>query len=379
MSKLTKFIRHPYRFFSDMARKRRLAEEAAGEDDGRIPTYLFGLSPWKEFMTFWFPERRMIHIGRKVSQKEFNANWAPRILASSASEIMIWGFKASEYLHRFVEKHDLKLWYVEDGFIRSIGLGASKTPPFSLALDSRTPYFNARAESDLEHLLQSYDFTSDPTLLPRAEALMRKILDTGLSKYNLSSPVDIREIYGPKTSRRILVIGQVEDDASIACGCERAVTNNELVELAHIENPGCQIIYKPHPDVLHQKRQALSDPNEVRHLCKILADVPLSQAFETVDQVYTITSLAGFEALMRGIPVTTVGCPFYSGWGLTDDRQRNERRTRKLGVLEVFAASYILYPKYFDPIHRVSLTPEEAVERLVSLRAGKGEESPCGK
>ena len=33
----------------------------------------------------------------------------------------------------------------------------------------------------------------------------------------------------------------------------------------------------------------------------------------------TMTSLAGFEALLRGKPVTTHGQPFYAGWGLTED------------------------------------------------------------
>ena len=32
-----------------------------------------------------------------------------------------------------------------------------------------------------------------------------------------------------------------------------------------------------------------------------------------------MTSLMGFEALLRGIPVTTLGTPFYAGWGLTTD------------------------------------------------------------
>jgi len=139
--------------------------------------------------------------------------------------------------------------------------------------------------------------------------------------------------------------------------------------IAVLENPDAQVIYKPHPDVMNGHRAMASNPDDVRHICHVLdQDIPLAQAFETIDHVYTITSQAGFEALMRGIPVTTLGCPFYSGWGLTDDRQPTERRQRKLSLEEVFAGAYILYPKYFDPIYKVPLTPEEAVDRLVKLR-----------
>jgi capsular polysaccharide export protein len=113
----------------------------------------------------------------------------------------------------------------------------------------------------------------------------------------------------------------------------------------------------------------LSDPDDVRHLCMVLEqDVPLAQAFETVDHVYTITSQAGFEALMRGIHVTTLGCPFYAGWGLTDERQPNPRRTRKLTVEQVLAGAYLLYPKYFDPLYKQPISSEQAIERLLALK-----------
>ena len=40
-----------------------------------------------------------------------------------------------------------------------------------------------------------------------------------------------------KNKKRILVIGQVEDDASIKYGCKKPITNTELVYLAYMENP----------------------------------------------------------------------------------------------------------------------------------------------
>ncbi|ACP22409.1 hypothetical protein, Rkp3_001a (plasmid) [Sinorhizobium fredii NGR234] len=149
----------------------------------------------------------------------------------------------------------------------------------------------------------------------------------------------------------MLVVGQVEGDASIRYGCPSAVTNNDLVRLAASEQPEAQILYRPHPDVLSRVRPARSDPAEVAHFCELITEnLPLAEALRTVDHVYTITSLAGLEALMRGIRVTTAGSPFYAGWGLTSDRQPNPRRGRKLSLEALFAGAYLLYPYYFDPV-----------------------------
>ncbi|HDR2525017.1 TPA: hypothetical protein QCI33_004727, partial [Enterobacter roggenkampii] len=260
-----------------------------------------------------------------------------------------------------------KKTYVEDGFLRSVGLGAAHTPPLSLNFDSKTLYFNSREESDLEMLLNTYDF--DEKLIERAKVFKDKLIKSGISKYNNSVPTNISSIYGDKKSKRILVIGQVEDDASIEYGSKVKYTNNDLVMIARLENPDAQVIYKPHPDVLNGFRKYQSNPKDVRHICQIITqDIPLSQSLETIDHVYTISSLAGFEALIRGIYVTTLGCPFYSGWGLTDDRQENSRRQRNLSIDELFAIAYIEYPKYFDPIYRKYITPEEALDVLVRQR-----------
>lgn len=344
MSKLTKFFRDPVMFFRDAASNRRATTRTG------VPTYVVGFSTWKQYMRKYFSDRNLMFLPRDISEQEFNHVWKRKILSDKSSEIFIWGFKAPVYLLDFAKKSNVKVVFVEDGFIRSINLGATKAPPMSLCLDTRTPYFNSQTASDLEVLLNEYDFSANAALLDRADKAIQLLLNSGVSKYNDASAVDIEKIYGPKTGKRILVIGQVEDDASIKFGCETAITNNDLVRMAAQENPGAQIIFKPHPDVLAGHRGGYSNPGDVANICHILKDkIPLAQAFETIDHVYTITSLAGFEALLRGIKVTTVGAPFYSGWGLTDDRQATSRRVRKLNINELFAGAYLLYPQYFEP------------------------------
>lgn len=329
----------------------------------RTVTFAFHFHGWKRpILERYFPDRQFRYVPLYISAEAFRDEWVPRILAEHQPEIFVWSLRAPEGLREFADRHGIRLFFMEDGFVRSLAPSASRTPPLSLALDSGTVYFDSRSPSDLERLLSTYAFDDDPDLLARAEKGIRFLLETGVSKYNSATDADVAALYGPKDRKRVLVIGQVEDDASILYGCDRPFTNNDLVRLAAQENPGAQIIYKPHPDILNRVRLAQSDPADVAGICDII-DRPLSmsRAFETIDHVYSITSLAGFEALMRGLKVTVCGSPFYAGWGLTDDRQPNARRERKLSVLALFAGAYLLYPRYFDPVTGAEVSFEATV------------------
>ncbi|WP_044179829.1 capsular polysaccharide biosynthesis protein [Phytobacter massiliensis] len=358
--KIKKLLSNPSLFFRDAIANYK--QKNNPQNDGVI--FAFHINDWKRpILQSWFNDKKFCFVPFNFKNNKIKNDWLRRIKNTKNAEFFIWGMNLPEPFASL----EVKKTFIEDGFIRSVGLGASHTPPLSLNFDSRTLYFNARKESDLEYLLNTYNFDED--LLDRARNLKKKLIEAGISKYNNSARSDITEIYGPKEKKRILVIGQVEDDASIEYGSITKYSNNDIVMIAHMENPDAQIIYKPHPDVLNGFRKHQSNPKDVRHLCQIITqDIPLSQALESIDHVYTISSLAGFEALIRDIKVTTLGCPFYSGWGLTDDRQENSRRNRVLTIDELFAASYILYPKYFDPIYRKYITPEQALDVLIRQR-----------
>ncbi|WP_234879360.1 capsular polysaccharide biosynthesis protein [Sinorhizobium americanum] len=317
-----------------------------------MSTFAVHVTEWKRpFLERLFPDRRFHFLPKNLSDSDFDRTWKPRILLQGPSEIFVWGAALPPALAAIAVEQNIPVWFVEDGFLRSARPSASRTRPLSLALDSRTPYFDCHRPSDLEVLLSSYDFEADAALMERAHAGVALLLESGISKYNGALQRTAEEVYGAKTRKRVLVVGQVEDDASIRYGCPSPMTNNDLVRLAASEQPDAQILYKPHPDVLSRVRPARSDPAEVAHLCEVVTEsLPLAEALRTVDHVYTITSLAGFEALMRGIEVTTAGSPFYAGWGLTDDRQPNPRRGRKLSLEALFAGAYLLYPRYFDPV-----------------------------
>ena len=326
---------------------------------------------WKRaILQAYFPKTRFIYLPLYISDRAFNRDWAEIVKTSEKPALLVWGMNVPAAVIAFAGQNSIPIYFLEDGFIRSLVPNASHGAPFSLTLDSQAPYFNSRQSSDLEHILRSYDFAADPELLDRSRSAIQKLLESGLSKYNaVRAPVLAHEI-ARKNKRRILVIGQVEDDASIMFGCDRPLTNNDVVRAAAAENSDCEILYKPHPDVLNGVRQRLSNPAEIAHLCKIVTSpVPLPELLGTVDHVYTITSLGGFEALLRGVAVTVMGCPFYAGWGLTDDRQTISRRGRKLSLEEVFAGAYLLYPRYFDPLNGTEIDFEGCLELAVRWRA----------
>ncbi len=249
---------------------------------------------------------------------------------------------------------------VEDGFLRSRGLGADLIAPLSLVLDDVGIYYDASRSSRLEDILNTCDQLTKAER-DRAEALTADIVAAGLSKYNLDAgpTPDLPE------GRKILVPGQVEDDASIRFGTTEVTTNRDLLNATRAANPAAKIIYKPHPDVEAGLRPgALPEAGEIADL--VLADTDPIAALTAVDEVWTMTSLLGFEALLRGIDVTCLGMPFYAGWGLTDDRTMPiPRRSARLDLAGLVWGTLIAYPRYLDPVTKLPCPPEVVVDRLI--------------
>ncbi|SEH23855.1 cell surface protein [Rhizobium sp. NFR12] len=347
--------------------------------DGRH-VFAVHIRRWKRGMLeAYFPHSSFQYLPLYLSDLTFVRDWQDLILATPGATLLVWSRNVSDAILEFAHSNHIPLVFLEDGFIRSLVGNASKSLPFSLTLDSRTPYFDSRQPSDLEDILNRYDFDADPDLMERARAGIDLLLRSGLSKYNSASRqgagADVLAVKAVpadsvvQAQRRILVIGQVEDDASIRFGCDRPFTNNDLVRLAATENPDAEILYKPHPDVLNGVRAQRSDPSDVAHLATIVsAPVSLPELLARADHVYAITSLAGFEALLRGLPVTLAGCPFYAGWGLTDDRQPNPRRGRRLTIEQLFAAAYLLYPRYFNPVDGTQIDFETCLALALQWR-----------
>jgi capsular polysaccharide export protein len=254
---------------------------------------------------------------------------------------------------------------IEDGFIRSVGLGANCVPPLSTIVDFTGIYFDPNQESDLENILQKDKF--DEKLCRRAAALKNRLIEAEISKYGQGrNDIKLTDI----NRYKVLVAGQVEDDRSICTG-GAGMTNLELLARARTHAPDAHIIYKPHPDVVAGHRKGhVETADALRFADEIQNNAAITSLIEAVDGVHVITSLAGFEALLRGKAVTTHGVPFYAGWGLTKDLSEvPARRTRRLSLDELVAGTLLLYPRYTDPVTRLPCSAELLVERMAQGEA----------
>ena len=130
-------------------------------------------------------------------------------------------------------------------------------------------------------------------------------------------------------------------------------------------HPDAFIIYKPHPDVESRNRKGrIPDGEALRYADRVVRNVRMDVLLGIVDEVHTLTSLTGFEALLRGIEVHAYGGPFYAGWGLTHDRVDFPRRRAGLSLEELIAGTLILYPSYYDWQTKGFCTPEDICYRL---------------
>jgi capsular polysaccharide export protein len=168
----------------------------------------------------------------------------------------------------------------------------------------------------------------------------------------------------------VLVPGQVEDDASVRFGGGAGIQGNAgLLRAVRTTCPDAYIVYKPHPDVLSGNRVGAIAPTQERLWDRVVERVALSECLSRVHEVHTLTSLVGFEALLRGLPVVTYGQPFYAGWGLTQDRHPPGRRTRRRSLDELVAAALLRYPRYVSWSSRSFCSAEDKVWELEEQRS----------
>lgn len=342
----------------EAARQAAFLRDAAAEN--ARPSVCVGVSRWKRRRIARFlegdggPPVFVGSPGRAVARAK-----------ACGGRVVAWETRMPRRLDEICAAAGVPLLRMEDGFLRSVGLGAAFLPGASCVLDGRGIYYDPRRESDLEHILATATF--DKALVARAAALREEVVALRLSKYNVGRPAALDGV--PTDRPVVLVPGQVEDDASVLLGSPGCRGNRALLEAARRRNPDAYLIFKPHPDVEAGLRRGRIPEDEVRRLAdRVVADAPIVDLLERVDAVETMTSLAGFEALMRGVPTIVHGRPFYAGWGLTQDRDPPERRSRRLALDELVAGALILYPRYLDPLSGLRCPPEVLVRHLAAAR-----------
>lgn len=318
--------------------------------------YLYGFSPWKKtFLKAYlnFPDIKT-HFKRYIKPAKNQA-------------VVAWGAKAARLRRLGYEQ----ITTVEDGFIRSIGLGAQLIRPCSLVFDPIGIYYDATRPSQLEYILNDTKLCQQQ--LKRIQNLHQQILALNISKYNVGNHqlIELSHIQ----QKKILVVGQVEDDLSIQLGGIDIKTNAGLLKQVRQNHPEAYIIYKPHPDVVAGLRLGAISENEIKQYAdRVESDISITQLYACIDELHTITSLSGFEALLRGVKVYCYGMPFYAGWGLTQDRHSSTRRHARLSLDELMYGVLIEYPSYNYPALNASpnllalCTPEAVIEHISSQK-----------
>ncbi len=324
--------------------------------NGQVPIVVTGVSKWKH--------RAIISFWRRAKFVAIPAT-VVTLAKTEKAAVGVWASREPKELARLCREQDLPLLRIEDGFLRSIGLGAELQAPASLVFDRTGIYFDASCASDLENLIQ-VSVTLAPNDLERSRNLRARIVSLDISKYNVGRQFEPPTVIN---KRRILVAGQVEGDASIRFACDKIRTNGDLLQAVRQANPEAYVIYKPHPDVLAGLRLGHLTKQQSAAADLVMKDISAQSAINFVDEVWTMTSLLGFEALIRGKKVVTFGMPFYAGWGLTEDRGMScARRSARPSLDGLVHAALIGYPRYIDPKSGIFATPEQIVEVLARPR-----------
>lgn len=307
---------------------------------------LWGFNDWKYgFITQYLKDYRVAFAPRKSMSVKILYNL--RKFPEPIHNFVVWGINETLWVRALAKIKRLKIWRMEDGFLRSVNLGANHSTPYTIVLDKSGIYFDGRNTSDLVNILNNYDFLADYKLKDETKECLQLWKDHSFSKYNLPS-MQFKKISTPKMRHRIAILGQVSGDASLKYANPKKYNSFDLIQEAIKEHPRSQIIYRPHPEEL-QKNKLWNSKfiKKIENICEVVdPGTGLVEFLDDIDEVYTISSLSGFEALLHGKNVTVFGTPFYAGWGLTVDRAPILNRQRKLSKENLFSAVYLLYSQY---------------------------------
>ncbi len=326
----------------------------------RVATlYALGFSLWKRAFISRFAEGladRVVYVGREHQLHQ-------RI--QDGDGVLIWGMNTL----RVPLTVSAAVWRMEDGFIRSCGLGAELRRPGSLVLDSQGIYYNATQPSDLEQSLNTMEL---PALaLSRGQALIQLLLEQRVSKYNLTG-MKADPFQGARDKQlKVLVTGQVDSDASLKFGSPEVAKNSELLRRVResLHGKEAMVVYKPHPDVVQAGRSGhVPEQEALKWADKVVTDIDIFDCIAACDELHVMSSQAGFEALLQHKTVHCWGIPFYSGWGLTIDHMVCERRRKKRTLAELVYIALCYYPRYIHWGTRRFTTPERLIQQLACER-----------
>ncbi len=289
-------------------------------------------------------------------------------LAPGIGGTIAWGGRiVAKMTQTIAAARRLPHWRLEDGFLRSVQLGKSGVLPFSIVADDLALSTDASKASRLERLIAEMSDDGGQ----EARDVRDAIVLHGLSKYNHLPHREPK--FEQSSKRRILLIDQVKGDVSVPLSLGSSASFATMLDDALAS--GAQCIVRTHPDVIAGYRKGYLTEMAAGRAGVTLSAEPVSAAsiLKVVDEVWTVASQFGFDALLRGVPVRCYAAPFYAGWGLTDDHistQAREivsrRRDMVRSIDQLVAAAFIQYPIYRDPETRHASNVFRAIDAIIA-------------
>lgn len=275
---------------------------------------------------------------------------APAVARTSGKPWMVWsGNKTLGHRDAFG---------LAPGLLQGVIPDETANAPLSLIVEEAGTHGDLIKPNSLEALI-----TARATLRPdqqrRAEALIRAITAAGGNTVERAAgPITLPE------GRRILVAGVAQDGSTPQDN--NCPTNAALLSAAREHNPDACLIYCTASDT----RGDADTPAE-KHADLVAQDADRTYLLENVSEVWTSTSILGFEALIRNVPVTTLGVPFYAGWNLTKDLAKvPPRRRAEPDLAGLVHACLIDYPRYHHPDLQRPCPVETALSWLTQQESG---------
>lgn len=285
---------------------------------------------WREDRHGWVasgvPEVKQEHVRQMFgAYAPVQFEDAPASARASGKSWMVWA-KAATVGHRDASR-------LAKGLLPGIAPNTSPEAAITMALDGFGDYENSSKPTRLEKLI-SARAELRPDQRRRAEALIRHIR-------SLKPATDsVTNLDTPPHQRCILVLGEDPENSQ-----DRR--DAKVLQTAKSQHPDAFLIYAPAPGT--EGRTPLD--TEVIQLADLITQDPDPlQRLDRVCDVWTVASPLGLHALIRKLPVTTLGAPFYAGWNLTNDLgDIPPRRRAEPDLAGLVHACLIDYPRYVHP------------------------------
>ena len=316
-------------------------------------------------------------------------NFLPKpVDINQADSIFVWSDSNIDALKNVLidRKINLPIVVFEEPFLRSIDLYRNKN---SATYNSKYcmpcgftwanyAHYDIRGHGRLEALLTDKFIPLTNNQFRRASYCIDKIVKNKLSKYNNQW----KDFKVDNNEYKILIVDQALGDQSVNLSKASVNTFKTMLDDALCKTDNVYI--KVHPEQLVGRRKGyfnFDKPNNEQILVtkqkyptvKIINDYvnPIS-LIEKFDEVWTVSSQLGFEALMLNKRVVCYGTPFYSGYGLTIDKYATEalkfRQTfnNNLTVEDIFYKTYIEYTTYCNPFnYKDRWQIEDVIDNLI--------------